>query len=249
MMERHGVRGSGRVQKLGDVAVIRVENPTGEFARDVASLLGARAVVNVRRIEGWERRPIAELLFGESGETVHRENGMLFKLDATKVMFSRGNSNERARMRDVVGEGERILDMFAGIGYFTVPMAFRGVHREMVAVEKNPVAFEYLVENIRLNSLRRVTPILSDNRDVSGTGTFDRIVMGYFPHTEEFLEKAWEFSKSSTVIHFHNSTKCIDEMDAQIREVFPDARIIGKRRVKRIGPSLSHFCIDFVANI
>jgi len=58
---------------------------------------------------------------------------------------------------EAVEEGERVLDMFAGIGYFTLPMARAGA--EVTAVEHNPTAFRYLIENAQLNDVgSRVHP-------------------------------------------------------------------------------------------
>jgi tRNA G37 N-methylase Trm5 len=37
-------------------------------------------------------------------------------------MFSRGNVNERRRMGQMKATGETALDLYAGIGYFTVPL-------------------------------------------------------------------------------------------------------------------------------
>jgi len=68
-------------------------------------------------IEGPLRVPRREIIAGTCARTVHRENGVLFKLDAKKVMFSAGNLKERMRMSHF-GKGEFVVDMFAGIGYF-----------------------------------------------------------------------------------------------------------------------------------
>ena len=52
----------------------------------------------------------------------HRENGLLYCLDVTRCMFSSGNVTEKARMGALRCRGETVVDLFAGIGYYTLPL-------------------------------------------------------------------------------------------------------------------------------
>ncbi|MHA1385084.1 MAG: class I SAM-dependent methyltransferase, partial [Candidatus Helarchaeota archaeon] len=63
------------------------------------------------------RTPQIELILGKSTETIHKEHGTLYKLDVSKIMFAKGNINERKRYPKLVGN-EIVFDFFAGIGYF-----------------------------------------------------------------------------------------------------------------------------------
>jgi len=78
------------------------------------------------------------VVYGSAGEVRHREQGCTFILDPTRVMFAQGNRVEKARIAALVRPGERIADMFAGIGYFTIPAARSGAR--IHAMEINPVA-------------------------------------------------------------------------------------------------------------
>jgi tRNA wybutosine-synthesizing protein 2 len=129
-------------------------------------------------IGGEHRQPDVSVVAGEGDtETVHTEHGTRYALDLASVMFAPGNKAERARMGEEVVEGERVLDMFAGIGYFALPMARAGA--EVTAVEKNPDAFRFLAENAQLNGVSdNLDCLLGDCRDVD-TGA-DRVVMGYY---------------------------------------------------------------------
>jgi len=80
---------------------------------------------------------VRETIAGFKTETVHRENGVIFNLDARKVMFSAGNLKERMRM-SLFGKDEFVVDMFAGIGYFTLQMAVHSRPRKIMAIEMNP---------------------------------------------------------------------------------------------------------------
>ena len=248
LLKRYGISGSKSYHRVGDVLVVRLSGGDLEnFGKILCRLFHVKAVVNLSSIQGWERKPQAELICGESAETTYRENGCLYRIDPTKVMLSKGNSLERMRIASMVVRNERILDMFAGIGYFTIPMGCTGKPSEIIAIEKNEEAFRYLKENIRLNKLKNVRPVLGDNREVKGLGTFDRILMGYLPHTEEFLEAAKQFSHPLTIIHFHNTYFWPDQGLAHIRKVFPNARLLEIRKVKEFGPKIYHFCFDFMA--
>lgn len=68
-----------------------------------------------------------EILVGDNGWVDHRENGILYSLDATKCMFSWGNLSEKLRMARLDCKDEVIVDLFAGIGYYVLPFLVRCV--------------------------------------------------------------------------------------------------------------------------
>ncbi|MDY6779701.1 MAG: hypothetical protein SV760_03990 [Halobacteria archaeon] len=146
---------------VGEVALVEFDDETDrETKKEVADALlehqsGVETVLDYRGVGGTEREPDVSYVAGdEETETVHRENGFAFELDPSEVMFSVGNARERVRMRDVVDESERVLDMFAGIGYFSVPLAVGGA--DVVAVEINPTAYGYLDSNVERNGVGRI---------------------------------------------------------------------------------------------
>ena len=138
-------------QRLGDLVLFHGTRPDDAAVRDAVERCSPRGVLWIRGHAGAERAPAVELLRGEAGEVVHRENGLVYRLDPSRVMFSGGNREEKARLAGMVRPGERTADLFAGIGYFTLPAARAGsrVH----AMEINPVAFNYLEENLAANGL------------------------------------------------------------------------------------------------
>ncbi|CAI48771.1 tRNA(Phe) (4-demethylwyosine(37)-C(7)) aminocarboxypropyltransferase [Natronomonas pharaonis DSM 2160] len=135
-------------------------------------------------------------------ETVHVEHGTKYAIDFESTMFSPGNKAERARMGEVVTPGERVFDMFAGIGYFTLPMARSGA--TVTAAEIDPDAYRLLVENLQLNGVSdAVRPVLGDCRDVATTA--DRVVMGYYD-AHEYLDAALSALAPDGVVHLHEAT-------------------------------------------
>lgn len=150
-----------------------------ELGEAFLELHGNADTVAVRGgVDGELREPSIEVIAGLGDtETVHVEHGTKYALDLRDVMFSPGNQAERARMGEVVETGERVLDLFAGIGYFALPMARAGAH--VTAVEKNPESFRYLIENAQLNDVAdTLDAILGDCRDVEAQ--VDRAVLGYY---------------------------------------------------------------------
>jgi tRNA wybutosine-synthesizing protein 2 len=54
------------------------------------------------------------------------------------VMYCAGNGTERMRARhfELRSDPEIVVDMFAGIGYFTLPLAIRDSRVRVIAIEK-----------------------------------------------------------------------------------------------------------------
>jgi tRNA wybutosine-synthesizing protein 2 len=179
---------------------------------------------------------------------LHVENGVRYRFDASRIMFSSGNLHERMRVAGLPVAGETIVDMFAGIGYFTLPLAVHARPARIHALEKNPLSFRYLVENVALNGVGGVVePWQGDNREFPREGFADRVMMGYFPRTQQFLPKAVALLKpSGGTLHYHNTAHAETwraEMEGQVLAVAPGARIEEARIVKTHSPGVVHAVI------
>jgi tRNA wybutosine-synthesizing protein 2 len=208
-------------------------------------------------IAGKHREPTAEVIAGEGDtETVHREHGTTYALDLAEVMFSPGNKAERVRMGDVVTAGERVLDMFAGIGYFTLPMARAGA--SVTAIEHNPASFAYLVENVVRNEVEgAVETYRADCREVVAGGlaadqsfSFARVVMGY-DDAFEYLDSAIAVATPGTTIHMHEAAPESLVPDRPVRRVRDavkgtdrTAQIRDTRTIKSYSEGVSHVVVD-----
>ena len=119
---------------IGDILVLKknINNP-----QELLKISGVNRVVRLGRIKGVQREPDVEVIIGNGTETVHRENHCFFKLDVSKIMWSKGNTTERRRMSQIVEDGETVVDLFSGIGYFTIPMAVHGNPKKIYAVNKS----------------------------------------------------------------------------------------------------------------
>jgi tRNA wybutosine-synthesizing protein 2 len=225
---------------IGDIAVLHGPAPTEADLAAIIEHCRPRGVMRVAALAGEKRVPEAEVLYGTVGETVHREQGYAFHLNPATVMFSQGNRDEKVRMATLAQPGERVADMFAGIGYFTIPAACSGatVH----AMELNRAAFEYLKRNIIENHVEdRVRAQLGDCRDLL-SGCYDRVIMGHFD-APDFLPAALTHVRTGSVLHVHS----IGPAETEIRRHLRDAGLSGTiavHRVKKYAPRAWHMVQD-----
>jgi len=240
--ERQIYRGRGFFM-VGDIAVVHGEKPEGNELGKIVRFRNPRGVVWIKSLNEVTRTPRAEILWGEAGEVEHRESGYSYILDPCRVMFSQGNRNEKLRMAQLIaesGHSKRIADMFAGIGYFTIPMA--GARAQVHAMEINPVAFGYLNRSIARNGLSaRVVTSLGDCRDLL-SGTYDRLVMGHFDAIG-ILPHALRHTRPGSIIHLHS----IGTVEDQIRTIVAEAGFsatIHVHKVKKYRPHAWHVVQD-----
>ncbi|QSG05803.1 class I SAM-dependent methyltransferase [Halapricum desulfuricans] len=253
---------------IGSVVLVEMGDAPrpGEVGDALLTMHGeADTVLSRGPISGTHREPDVEVVAGEGDtRTVHREHGIEYGLDLSAVMFSPGNKAERARMGEIVDADDRVLDMFAGIGYFTLPMADAGA--KVIAVEHNPTAFEFLLENAMRNGVTdRVQAYRADNRDVLGEGldafgdppTVDRIVMGYYDATEPdgdgyaYLDPAIEALEPGGIMHVHEATPEQLAFDRPIERIEDAAgaqgrtvEVLDTRRVKGYSEGVAHVVVD-----
>jgi tRNA wybutosine-synthesizing protein 2 len=228
---------------IGDIAVIHGKKPPQEAVDEIVGFRHPRGVLWIESVQDITRTPKTHVLWGESGEVQHHENGYIYCLDPGKVMFAQGNRVEKMRIATLVRNSEtpeRIADMFAGIGYFTIPVAGSGA--SVHAMEINPVAFGYLIRNIRKNGLEgRISSSLGNCRDLL-TGTYDRIIMGHFDAVS-LLPFALRHSREGSIIHLHS----IGTVEDQIKKYVESAGFsasIQVHKVKKYRPHVWHLVQD-----
>lgn len=240
---------------IGDILILKLDPSLSEYEREIAevyaNVLGAKSVLeDIGGIGGEFREPKLRLISGSDTTTVHKENDVLFRLDVTKVMFSSGNIHERIRMARICQPGETVVDMFAGIGYFSLPIAVHSNPRKVYACEINPTAFEYLEETIRLNRVDTVRPLFGDCRDIAPEGVADRVIMGYL-WGQEYLGKAMRVVCEKGLIHYHEAchredvlTRPAESVKSAGRREGRRVRILATRRIKSYSPNTYHVVVD-----
>ena len=229
-----------------------------KVAAAILSLLPpVKTVCEIKEIKGEYRQPSVAILAGNGTVTTHKENDILYRMDAAKIMFSKGNLNERKRIISQVQEGETVIDMFAGIGYFSLGLAKFSNAKEIIAIEKNPDAYNYFVENISLNKLTNISAMQGDCTIAAPAlkGMADRIIMGYLPDTEKFLPYALLMAKNGCTIHYHNTyntkelwKKPLGEINLVAKKFHFSHTILTKKKVKSYAPNVWHVVVDFRVN-
>ena len=186
-------------------------------------------------------------------ETTHKENGIRYRLDPQKIMFSSGNMDERIRMATISNNSETVVDLFAGIGYFTLPIAVHSKPKKIYACEKNPISYDYLCQNISLNNVADIVePLKGDNREIALKNIAERVIMGYIGNTYKFLPIAIDCLKNLTgIIHYHDkfSDKKVPDYSNKIIEEVTEkydrkVKIFNIKIVKSYAPGISHYVFD-----
>lgn len=250
-------------QIIGDILLLKFSKDLSENEKmDIAERLKEKmkkikTICEIKGIEGEFREPKIKILVGNDTTTIHKEHGILYSIDVSKLMFSKGNLYERNRIIKMVKENEVIVDMFSGIGYFSLGIAKYAKPKVIYAIEKNPVALDFLIKNIKLNRVEdKIIPILGDCRDIARQSNFqkiaDRVIMGYLKNTQDFLESAFLFLRNEGVIHFHNTYKKEELWEKPIDTIEKFAnennykidKIISKRIVKSYAPKIYHVVLD-----
>ncbi len=237
--------------------LVKHRKMVGETIKEIFPYIDA--VFLEKSIEGIKRKPKVELIAGEkkhSGpitQTIHTEHGCKFMLDVSEVMWSKGNKGERQRIKNLVKGGEVVVDMFAGIGYFSIFIAKYAAPKVVYDIEINPKSIEYLEKNAFLNNVQSKIEILKgDCRKYAPflEGVADRILMGYVKNTKAYLPAALRMAKKGTIIHFHDTVKK-DRIDSKKKEILGiikkkgrKARILAYNNVKSYAPNVFHVVFD-----
>lgn len=250
-----------RLRIYGHVAVLWLK-PEAVSLKEVIGLkvleYDSRIRSVLRRTEaisGPFRRPALELIAGSNEtETSFSENGCTFHIDPMKVMFSLGNKAERERM-SLLGTDELVVDMFAGIGQFTIPMAVHASPRVIHAIEWNPEAFHYLERNIHENRVGGiVTPHQGDTDIIAievSQGQADRVLMGLVQGTARYLEKGFACLRPGGVLHFHEIcprpgaiAAAVKIIEHAAQQTDRQVRMLGGRIIKSYSPLNVHVVLD-----
>lgn len=156
-------------------------------------------------------------------ETIHLEYGSKYYLDITKVYFSPRLSQEHNRIASLVETKEVIVDLFAGVGPFSIPIAKKNPKSKIFSIDINPSAIEFLKKNIRLNRVNnKIIPYLGDARLIIKnhlSGIADRVIMNLPEKAFEFTDVACRALKSSGgIIHYYEFIQYPDSIKkAQLR--------------------------------
>ncbi len=210
---------------VGDIAIIEIPPEL-----EPHKVLVGEAVLKTHRnlrtvlakvgaISGTYRLRSIEYLVGENRTTtLHKEYGCSYYVDVAKAYFSPRLSNEHWRVASLVKIGETVVDLFAGVGPFAIPIAKSQPDAKIYAIDINPDAVEYLKKNIKLNKVEnRVVPIVGDARKIVDEqlyGVADRVIMNLPETAYEFVDIACKATKPrGGIVHFYGFVRMPDSIE------------------------------------
>ncbi len=249
LKEKFGVRS---YDIIGDVAIIFIPPELWERRFEIGKELmkihrRLKAVyAEAGKTEGSFRLKPLELIAGiDEPETLHKEHGLRFKLDVKRVYFSPRQSSERLRLAKLVEPGSVVCVFFAGIGPIPVYLAKFADPKKIYAIEINPVAYMYMLENLALNKIKNVVPILGDVREKYKLipEPCDLVIMPLPIGSLLFLEEAKAVLKKDgrAVIY----VGCYEgELEDKLKEIEKAGfEVLDVRREKEIGPRKYRFVV------
>lgn len=191
---------------IGDIAIVEQADAERVGFALLATCKSIRSVITpISDVAGEFRTRKFRKVAGESRTfTVHKEHGLLYRVDLEGAYFSPRLGTERLRVAKQVKSEHVVIDMFAGVGPFALLLAKKG--SRVIAIEKNSVAAKYLKENVQLNKLCNVEVFEGDASKlaVRFERQADHVVMN-LPHSAyRFLKSAITAAKDGGVIHYYS---------------------------------------------
>ena len=153
----------------------------------------------------------AELLLGSDPWVEHVDNGVKYVFDVTRIMFSSGNITEKLRIAQFDCRDETVVDLFAGVGYFTLPYLVHARARVVHACEWNEAAVEGLRRGLAANGVEeRCVVHVGDCREVCPRGLADRVNLGLVPSSEVGWPAACAALRPDRGgwLHVHGNVRC-----------------------------------------
>ncbi len=251
---------------VGDIAILKIP----KSLEDKSELI-AEAVMQVNKnvktvlgqvspVHGEMRLRKLKWLGGEKKtETIHKEYGCLFKVDLAKCYFSPRLSYEHFRVAKQVKPGEIVVNMFAGVGCFSIMIAKYSNAKKVYSIDINPVAVHYMKLNAELNKVENIVePIEGDAKEVIKfrlKGVANRVLMPLPERAYEYLDYALMALKpKGGVIHYYDFEhakkgedpirKVAKKVSMKLSNLSVRSKILFARIVRTIGPRWYQIVLD-----
>lgn len=247
--------------QIGDIIIVRIPDSLLSKKRLIGETLLNQVKIaksifyQASAVEGDFRTRSLEILAGDNKtETEYKEFGCKFTVDVENTFFSPRLSTERERIANLVQNGEIIVNMFAGVGMFSVMIA-KKKKCIVYSIDINPIAAKLCEQNIKSNKL--VGNIISINGNALQIiqeklqNKSDRTLMLLPERSDEFLESAIAATKNGGIIHYYshihadkksNAGKLSEEHYLQVTPV--KSEILGSKIVRAVGPRYYQTVVD-----
>lgn len=252
---------------VGDIAIIRVLKPGILCEKDYEVIAKAIFDSNPRvktilrqdsPVESQFRIRRLTYIAGEKRTTtIHREYGCMYRIDLSKVFFSPRLSYERVRIARSICEGEYIVNMFSGVGCFSIAIARLAKPRAVYSIDISRDAYTLMRENVYMNGVDHIViPILGDARQTVESrfeGIADRVLEPLPDLAYAYLDVALKALKpEGGWIHYYNFIHVksmgvnyeIDRVRRRVERMGWKVAYAKARRVRSIGPNWIQIAVD-----
>ncbi|OGS55951.1 MAG: hypothetical protein A3K60_06360 [Euryarchaeota archaeon RBG_19FT_COMBO_56_21] len=242
---------------LGTIAIVKIADEVAPFAKQIGQAIIAtqKSIKTVCQdagvVDQFRTRNVKVVAGEKTTETLHREYGMVFKIDVAKAFFSPRLATEREIVAKQVRPGEVVIDMFSGVGPFAIMIARTKQPKVVYAIDVNPDAISLLKENLVLNKVVSVTPILGDARaEIASLEKADRIIMNLPHQASEFVADAMRALKPAGVVHYYEiieDSKLGERLDMIANLARGEGLVmkeLARRKVKSYSPTMNFYGLD-----
>lgn len=251
---------------VGDIAIMRVPREIYERRNQIAE---AVMVVNnhiktvlcqVAPVGGSFRLRKLRWVLGEKRtRTTYREHGCVLNVDLARTYFSPRLAYERMRIAKLVKPGEVVVNMFAGVGSFSIAIAKHSEARRIYSIDINTEAVALVKENAGLNKVEdKIVPMLGDARDLIEKDLqhiADRVLMPLPERAYAYLDAATLALKlTGGVIHYYDFIhadrnedpiqKVVQKVSTRLKESNIRHGLEFSRVVRSVGPYWQQVVLD-----
>jgi tRNA (guanine37-N1)-methyltransferase len=251
---------------IGDIAVLRLTGTSRKHCEAIGKAVMSvhHNVKTVLEQEGpvhgcFRTREFRFVAGVNRAVTAHVEAGCIFSVDVSKCYFSPRLSYERMRVARLVQDGEVVVNMFAGVGCFSLLISKYSNASRVYSIDVNPDAFRYMQENVRMNgAYGRVIPILGDAREIIEARlcrVADRVLMPLPERALEYLPcSLLALKETGGWVHYYDfehsrrRADVVDKVKRKVAQKLADTRVgfsvpFG-RVVRSTGPNWYQVALD-----
>jgi len=254
---------------IGDIGIIRIFSNNLSAPKELKhlSISLMKSHKNIKTvlfqsgaIEGIFRlRKLIYILGEKKTHTIHREHNCLFLVDVEKCYFSPRLSYERKRISREIKKKEIIVNMFAGVGSFSIIIVKRIESAKVYSIDLNPIAINFMKRNIRLNRVyNQIIPLLGDAKMILDNilqGIADRVLMPLPEKAFEYLPSALLSLKSKGGwIHYYDfeyakkNESSIEKVKIKVSKKLINLGVLfdipTSRIVRSVGPNWHQIVLD-----
>jgi len=227
---------------IGDIIIIKIPEELEEKKEIIAKTLINKIKTvktvfqQISSVQGeYRTRRLCFLTGINKTSTEYREHGCIFKVDVLKTYFSPRLATERLRVSKLIGNNEIIINMFAGIGTYSIILAKKNPDCIVYSIDSNPYANDLCIINSKLK------------------GKATRVLMPLPEQAAEFIDSAiMALENNKGIIHYFAHIKAKSKLDAleegkvNCHNHFQcyQYKIISGKVVREVGPRIYQTVFD-----